>query len=440
MEPDQLQNARKFALGEGIWGLGIGLIAPLTVFPLLLKALGAKGIELGLVFSLATAGVILTQPLGLLLPRKGKGRKRFLILYHCFVVLPATLLMGALIWTLGGQPGLHLLLRWLLIGVFGVRILVIGVIVPLWQDWFASLFNRENRGQATGMYAAASAIGVSLAAVVAAYFRSHLPFPGNYAVLFFMAVFLFAISMGVFMGVSSGNPSEGGPERPELGEMMAMFRDSLRDNNYRSYLVTRVLLTVGAGATAFFAVRFRSPEGGELSDATIIGLGALLTMPQALASYWLGRRGDKKGHRSGVLIGATAQTGAIAFAFFGSGAVACALCFICLGVGLASGMVSHQNMVYETCPHDNRVAHITLSNLALSPFVLLMPVALGWLVGEVGLTIGIGTCLIPTVAGAVWTVIMVDEPRQLVLGKQSRRLPAWLEDRRSGRDGEKTSP
>jgi MFS family permease len=169
---------------------------------------------------------------------------------------------------------------------------------------------------------------------------------------------------------------------------------------------------VGGGATAFYAVRFQSVEGGGVAAGTVITLGVLLALPQGVASYPLGRLGDRAGHKKGVVIGALAQAVAIAVALLGRGPIACSLCFASLGVAFASGWVSHTNMLFETCPHDSRPAHITLSNVLLSPFVILAPIGTGWLMESAGQRAGIGMTLVPTALGVLWLILAVKEPRE----------------------------
>jgi len=416
MNEQERTDATRYALGEGIWGIGVGLIAPLTVLPLLIRMLGGGNIEVGIVYSLATAGVVVTQPIGMLLFRQGAGKKNFMLVYHCLTVLPATAAIGAIVYFFAPREATHGMGRALILAAYSLEVLMIGVIVPPWADWVAGLFSTQSRGRGVGMYAAFSALGVSLGALVAAKIRGAMGSAlSNYALLYVTAVCLFGASLGMFSRVSSGQPRPEADRRPTLRDLLARFAHSLGETNYRSYLVGRVLLTMGAGATGFFAVQFHSPQGGGLSDVTIIGLGAFLTLPQALASYWLGVIGDRSGHRAGILIGGVAQIAAIAIASAGRGALACALCFVFQGIAFAATWVSHQNMIFETCPHDNRIAHITLSNLVMSPFMLALPVATGWLVSSAGAPTGIGLCVAPSVLGTLWLLFMVRDPRHVVL-------------------------
>ena len=149
MRPDERRNAIVYASGEGIWGLGMGLVAPMTVLPLMVKALGGGAVEVGLLYGVATAGFLLTQPIGMVLFQHGTGRKRFLILYHFAIVPPISLAIAAVIFFF--SPGRPALSRSLVLILFSVRVLAIGAIIPIWMDWMAGLFTVRSRGRATGM-------------------------------------------------------------------------------------------------------------------------------------------------------------------------------------------------------------------------------------------------------------------------------------------------
>ena len=415
MNRQERKDAALYGLGEGIWGLGIGLVAPLTVLPLLIRQLGGGPLEIGWIYAMATAGFLLTQPVGTLLAAHGGGKRGFLLGYHAATVLPLYAAMAAVIWFVGSRAEGRTAARLLLLSLFSLRVLLTGPIVPLWQDWVAGLFSTQSRGRAVGFYMAAAAVGVSVGAVAAAHIRGRYSFPVDCALLFAGATVVLAISIASFLLVSPGQarPDAAPPTVPGL---LARFRWSLRDANYRRYLAGRVLLTLGSGATAFVAVHYRSPEGGSLSDATIIGLGGVLTLTQAGGSLWLGALGDRSGHRAGVLVGAIAQMAALAVAFVGTGVTACVLCFACLGLAYASGNVSHQNMIFETCPHDNRVAHITLSNVVLSPFMAAIPLATAYLVSHIGTLGAFAACTVPTMLGTLWLTLLVSDPRAVELG------------------------
>ncbi len=427
MHSREIHNARNLSLAEGLWGFGMGFIVPLTVMPLLLRQFGAGAVELGFFYSMASGGFLLTQPIGMFLSRHGAGKKRVLVLVNTWITLPVFIFMAAVVLILGNEPDWHRPVRIMLLGAFSLRMLSVGIILPLWQDWINALFRTENRGRVTGLYAAMSAGGVMVGTLIAATVRRALVFPENYACLLMIASIFFAASFTAMAFVDSGSvPQNLAGKRPSLGELIHRFSLSLRDSNFVHYLVARLLLTTGGAAVAFFAIYFQSEVGGGLKESVIIGMGAAVMLPQAVSSYWLGKLGDRRGHRWGVLVGGFAQVASIGTAYAGRGYWACLFSFLLLGIAYAAGWVSHQNFIYETCPHDNRIAHLTLSNLVLSPVVLLLPLGIGAIISLTNISWGLAICLGISVAGMFYLLFFVHEPRLIVIGQPRRKLPLWL--------------
>lgn len=418
MHPEERANAVKCMLGDGTYGVGMGLAAVMTVLPLLFKALGAGAIEIGLLSSVTSAGWVLAQPVGLFVIGRRPRNKRFLLNWGVPFWVPTFLVMGAATYFVSGAH--PRLCRLILLMALAAWVCGDGMAVPLWNDWLSRLYSRDSRGRAMGMMAAAWAIGNGLAALAAGRVAEAVRFPLSYAVLFLAASVLFVGGLAFYWMVRE--PEELlTPYAPlRARDLFGSFVASLSEANFRNYLIGRALLAAGGGATAFYAVHFQSAQGGGVTAGTVITLGVLLALPQGVASYPLGRLGDSAGHKKGVILGAFAQAAAILLAFLGTGPVACALCFASLGVSFASGWVSHTNMLFETCPHDNRPAHITLSNVLLSPFVVLAPLATGWLMESAGRRAGIGLTLVPTALGVIWLALAVREPRD---GAPAARMP-----------------
>jgi uncharacterized membrane protein len=87
-------------------------------------------------------------------------------------------------------------------------------------------------------------------------------------------------------------------------------------------------------------------------------------------------------------------------------------------VAFSAAWVSHNNMLFETCPHDSRVAHITLSSMVLGPVLFLVPMVTGWLADHVwDRPTAIGATLVPTLLGVAWLALMVQEPRDIELSR-----------------------
>jgi MFS family permease len=148
-----------------------------------------------------------------------------------------------------------------------------------------------------------------------------------------------------------------------------------------------------------------------VSDRTLILLGAVIAAGQVLTGFVLGRIGDTAGHKRGAVVGATAQAGALVIALSWPGAWSCTAAFALLGVAFASAWISHMNLLFETCPHDCRMAHITVSNLVLAPVTAVIPMATGQALILWGAAPVMVSCVAVTLLGLAWLLVMVREPR-----------------------------
>lgn len=412
MERLERDNTIKCTGAHVLFGVGGGLTSAFTVLPLMLKALGASELVLGVAFSLATAGWLLLQPLAVFIFGRRTRTKRLLVPWSTAFSIPWVVAIGAVVFLLGRERAA--LCIGLVVALFAVRVIGEGMVFPFWDDWFAHLFSREFRGRALGLVSGFMALGISVGAVVAGRLQDRLAFPASYAVLFWGAAGVYALAFaGIWWLREPPSLTQAG-KRHTVRELVSRFGLSLREANFRNYLIGRIILTLGGGVVGFYAAHFGSPQGGDVAPATVITLGMLITLPQAIFAYLLGRLGDRAGHKSSVVVGACALAASIAVVWLGRGAVACGLGFALLGLAASAGWGPHLNMLYETCPHDSRVAHITLSNLILSPFLLGVPIATGWL-REVAGVRAFGFALIPVLIGVLWLAFRVKEPRTIAV-------------------------
>ena len=392
--------------GEGLWGFGWSIAAPLTVFPILIQRLGGGAFEVGILAAIVSAGAILPQIFGSLVFRTGQGRKRFLINIHLYVVAPPWMLMGlVMLFISGSNPKLARAFLLLLIALSYVSI---GFVLSLWFDWVAGLFRREFRGFAIGLAHSASAVGGAVAAMVAALVIGNLRYPSNYAFIFFCAAGFFVMSMVAFMFVQVERI--GRPNTLTAKDVLARFKHSLAIPNLRRYLVARSFMAIGAASTSFFTVHYLSERGGGVAGKTVVALGALIMAGEALFSVLIGRLGDRIGHRAGILVGSAAQVVSIALAILVPGPVSCGIAFVLSGIGFAGAAVSHQNFLFETCPHDSRTAHITISNLVLAPTMMFTPLAIGRATEVFSTAPVFGFCLASTLISIVLLLRFVRNP------------------------------
>jgi MFS family permease len=411
MWPGEKANAARCTLAHVVFGFGTGMIEALTVLPLLLERLGASKLVLGLAWGLATAGWLLLEPLAAFVFGRRPRSKRFLVPWGILFTVPFFLGMGLAIRFVGPvRPALCIVL---VLVLFGIRVLGEGMTFPLWDDWFARLFSKDFRGRALGLVFGFMGLGMSIGALTAGAVRRNVEFPLGFALLYWGAGAVFGVGYLLILWMREPEGWDATTREHTVRELAGCFMQSLGDHNFRSYLIARIILTLAGGTVGFYATHFRSAEGGGVGEATIISLGLFLTLPQCVTAYLIGRLGDSVGHKTGVVLGTLAFGASIAVVWLGQGAAACGLAFLLLGIGNSAG-AAHLNLLYETCPHDSRVAHITVANIVLSPFLILVPVGTGWVMERLGV-VTFGLALLPGAVGLFWLLLAVKEPRTISL-------------------------
>lgn len=404
-------NAGCNIAGEFLWGLQAACVAPMTVLTLLLRHYGAGERMLGALTSIESGLIVLPQVLGLYLFRSLRARKRRIILWHLWLPIPMILLMGLFVLTLDGRAPAAVL-RWLLLGTYAAFIASVGMIIGVWMDWLAHLFHTGIRGTVMGLTFFAASAGGALGGTLAGRLLSLAPEPHTYGLLYLGAGTLAIISICLFGLVNDpADDADATETRFSRSQILNRFRHSLSDTRFRQFLVGRLLAAGGFCIVPFVALHYQSPAGGGLAVGTLVSCGVAATVAAALANIILGYLGDRWGHRFGILAGAAAQIVALTLLLTGQGLGACLLTYAAVGICGGVGTVSHNNMLFETCPHDHRIAHITVGNLVMAGPLMVTPLLAGWLAEAQGLRVLFFASLALSVLAAAWVLFVVRDPR-----------------------------
>ncbi|MCC7145580.1 MAG: MFS transporter [Phycisphaeraceae bacterium] len=408
------RNVSFVALGEGIWGFQAMMVAPASVLTVLLKQLGAGELMLSSITAIEAGAVALPQILGMYLFYSRHRRQKQVILWHMLAIIPFWFMAAALAYGADKLP--PAVTSCLLLVCFGGFQLGIGIVTAAWMEWMAHLFEIHRRGIAMGIAFSVSALsgfaGSLIAGQVIRMGSDTLPF----ALLYLAAGTLALLSINFFWFVRDPvDAQECDTTLPRLPELLRHFGMSLKDANFRSFLVGRMLAAFGFCILPFFTVYFTSVDGGGLSNSKVVSFYAAASIGTALAHLVLGKLGDRFGHRLGILLGTATQVVTLALVLVGSGPVVCIVVFTCTGFCTASGFLSHFNLLFETCPHDNRLAHITVGNLAMSPGLIFAPLLAGWAAREWGLRTLFVICLVLSGTALLWFILRLREPRHLEL-------------------------
>lgn len=416
-----------------------------TVLPVLLYQLGMTKAVVGLIGAIESLGGNLFQIVGLRVFRRRRGLKFGLIAWHLVMIVPIPGLMALLLLASGRlSPGVvaaGLLIAWALFWAS------LGVAIGCWIDWLGHVFPPRIRGIALGLLGAAAALANVAAALVASWLVGLDSSVAGYARHYALATLLTGVSMVAFWyvrdpvedqphdeadlppntSIEGGGQQETAAPSPSPGTgsdaaavssvdwtaIAAAMASSLRDPPFRNFLVGRTLGAMGLAFVPFVTIHYLSPLGGNLSEKFVVGSGAAAALGTAAGNLVLGRLGDRRGHRLGLILAIVAQCAALVVAILVPGAYGCLGAFALAGMAIGGVNVSGLNLLLETCPHAQRQAHIIAGNLALAGPSGLAPLLAGLVGDRFGSRAIFALCLLSSLAGIVWLMLRFVEPRRL---------------------------
>jgi len=406
------RNILANAVGEGLWGFQWhAVLASTTLTVLLTTHYHASNMEVGVLAGLE-ASTGLGQLLGLYLFCSRRHQKRQLFIWHYVVVIPLIALMSVVNLGAVGMP--VWLRRWALIGCWGAYMWSINTSLAAWTDWLSHVFPVHIRGRAFGVaFGSASLAGVGGMALVAWTVQVYSGSTDIYSAIYFGAAICALLGMFALSSVhDEGAKLADDAAPPGVVGLLRRFGQSLADRNYRNFLIGRVLAGLGLASGALVTAYYQSSLGGA-TKGTVLRYAMAIPLGTAVGCLGLGRLGDRTGHRLGILVGAGVQIAAMAIALLTSSAIGCVAAFFTMGIVYGCVTVSHGNLIIESCPHEHRIAHITLSNLVLALPMAFVPVGAGLLADRLGFGVLFALCLGISVLAFLWMLLCVREPRTL---------------------------
>ncbi|MCE5278654.1 MAG: MFS transporter [Planctomycetaceae bacterium] len=411
MDQLEFRNATFNAIGESLWGLMTAMVSSMTVLVVLLKRLGAGEQMIGAIAAIDGGVLILPQLLGVYLFQPGRRRKRLLVVWHMVAFAPC-LALSAVAILLADRMGPQAT-RWALMGCFALPLLLVGAVVPAWMDWLAWLFPASIRGRVLGAAWAGFALAATAGQLLAGWLIERFPGTDIYGVLYLAAAAISLVSMVFYAMIREPHIEALPSPRMTTREIFARFAGSLKDSNFRAFLIGRILATGGFCMLPLVAVHFSSAGAGRLDSGTVVACGGAMSIAMAVANLVLGRIGDLLGHRLGLITCGAAQVLTLLLLLLPGSIAVCIAAYFWAGVAVGGAIVSHSNMLFETCPHDHRLAHITIANIVLSGPLLAAPLLAGTVAQAYGTRPVFLTCLALSATALAWFIFRVREPRHL---------------------------
>jgi len=305
-------------------------------------------------------------------------------------------------------PGLMVLTLFCLLTIFT---LMAGIAVIPYYDIWGKAIPSTLRGRFFGhrqLWGGALAVGSGF--VATAVLRNEgIPFPANYALLFFLA-FVFLSVAYVALGSVREPLEEVHKTQMGFGSFLGKAISILkRDSNYRRFLLVQVLAGGSGLALPFYVLYARETLSVRL-DMVGVFLSAQM-LGNVLSNLLWAHLSDFAGNRRVVQVSCFTAllVPVIALVTPHSMPYLFVLLFIFAGSFIAGRMIGRGNFILDTAPAKERPAYISLNGTASFPIVI-FPLLGGMIVQRVSYTFLFVLTLLTVLAGFILS-LGLREPR-----------------------------
>ena len=340
-----------------LFWFGFSFISSTTVVPLYISKLSDSPLPIGIAAVIAQASWFLPQLLTANIVER-LPRKKPVVVRVGFLLerLPIWLTVVSALVALR-SPGLALVL--FLVG-YAWRGLGAGFVATSWQDLIARSFPTERRGRFLGISLFSGTLMGTIGALASGRLLDTFPFSTNFFYNFLIAATFVTLSW-VFISQTREPASLGrAPRRSNrqfINELPGIMRG---DENFRRFLVARVLIAFGALGTGFITVS--AIQRWDIPNSTVGTYTAAQLIGQALATPGFGFLADRFGHKLTLEMGALAAALAFTLAWLAPSPGWYFLVFALMGAMNGALIVSGILIVMEFGPQDKRPTYAGLAN------------------------------------------------------------------------------
>lgn len=404
---DEQRNFHLNAI-EGVLYIGTaGFLSTQTTLPAVAQVLGGDTTTIGLIPLIGFAGWFLPQLFTARILHRYPYRKDFVFLVGVPQRLTILFIAVAILAFARDHPVVALNAFLLL---FIVNQLLVGLSTPAWYDMISKVTPQHRRGRLLGFRSAAGTLLALGSGLILAMFLEHVPYPLNYACIFF-GTFILQISSLMVIRKIREQPTLHRPPMERSDVSYALIRTVIRsDSQFRNMIIVCILLTAATMSNAFFIgygfSKYNLPKD-------FVGPWTMVMMAgQIIGSLMMGYIGDRYGYRKGLLCGSVCLILTVLSALVLQTPGWYAIVFLFLGMNLGIDMMSRFNMTLEMAPDHRRPIYVALLNTVVAPFYLLS-IAAGILIKSIGYE---GIFMLSALFAALamgWLSFRVRDPRDI---------------------------
>ena len=391
---------------DGTWFMfGISFISSTTILPLFLSKLTTNSLAFGILAVTAQAGWFLPQLFTANLMERLARKKPVVVNLGLFLErVPVWIMVLAAVVAVTA-PKLAIVL---LLGGFAWHALGAGAVAVSWQDLLARCFPVNRRGRFFGFTSFVGAGAGALGALLSTWLLNRYAFPVNFTYVFTIAAVGISVSW-VFLALTREPVQATTTARRSNLEYLAGLPDLLRrDENYRRYLTTRLMMALGGMGSGFVTVaavsRWQIPD----KDAGLFTLALLVG--QTAGTLACGFLADRFGHKICLELGALAGMLGFTLAWLAPAPDWYYAVFALLGILSGAILVSGILIVMEFSGPERRPTYVGIANTAVGVVGVAAP-----LIGTALTRVGYGLLFAASAACYLAALILfqwwVREPR-----------------------------
>ncbi len=353
---------------------GLSFISSTTIVPLYISKLTDSTIAIGLVAVIAQSAWFLPQVFTSNFV-EGLPRKKPMVVNLGFILerLPMWLVVISAV-VAAWNPTLALLIFLTSYAWHGFGA---GVVATSWQDLIARCFPVERRGRFMGTSFFIGAMTGAAAAGFSARLLADFPFPMNFVYSFSIAAACITLSWGFLSLTREPVEAVVAPEQSTRQFWTDLPRIVRRDDNFRHFLIARLLLALAGMGTGFVTVA--AIRRWQVPDSTVGGFTAAYLFGQMAGNLLFGFLADRRGHKISLELGTLCSFLAFVLAWLAPGPEWYFVVFFLSGIVTAATLVAGILVVMEFSSPEKRPTYTGLANTGVGVASIIGPLLGAWL-------------------------------------------------------------
>ncbi len=411
--PEVAQHFRRnFLVNVGditMWLFGVSFVSVTAILPVYAAKLTDSPLVIGLIPALSDAGWFLPQLFMAPYVERLTRKLPTITWLGALERVPYLALALAVLW-------LNTLPRQIAVVAFMVIIawksLASGLVAMPWQELIATVIPVSHRGRFFGIsHLAGQLLGVA-GASIAAIILARLPYPRNFALIFFIGFLGITLSYVFLMLNIEPQTTQAAVPQNNNQHYLQRLSSILRGNaNFRTYLLSRGFTYFGGMFYGFMAVYAVQHFGLPDSQAAVF---TAILFGSGVAGYaLLGPIGDRLGHKRVLELTGVFRLAALLVALLAQSVEVFYAVFALMGFSSAGGVLGDLSIAMEFGPEVERPTYIGLARTVTGPILFLAPLVGGAILQWTNYPIMLGFSLFFSVAGLGILRFRVAEPRHL---------------------------